>query len=522
MAKNLRWKVSVILGVVAVSVFAFYPPDQKVRLGLDLKGGVHLVLRVQTDDALRLLTESTADQLRESLKTAGLAGATVAATGPTSFTVTGVPPEQDAVFRSSLTTIETSYDRSSTGPGSYSFTMKPNIAADNRESTVNQALQTIERRVNELGVAEPIVARHSAADQILVQLPGVSDVNRAKEIIRSTALLELTLVEQGPFPDEATARQAYGGNVPPDVRIMPGRTEVSRAGQPASSAVYYAVRRVPAVTGRDLRAAKQQIDEYNRPSVGFSFNNTGAQKFGAFTSSNIGRQLAVVLDGRVQTAPTIQSRIDYEGQITGTFTSQEAADLALTLRSGALPASLTYLEERTVGPSLGADSIRAGVIASVGGLVAVLIFMLIYYQLSGFNALASIVVNLCIVLGMMAYLGATMTLPGIAGFILTIGMGVDSNVLIFERIREEIRHARPVRQAVAAGFDRVFLTILDTHVASLISAAFLFQFGTGPIRGFATTLTIGLLSNIFTAVFVSRTAFELALSRRQNPTTLSI
>lgn len=514
MSKNLRWKLLVILGVVALSVFAFYPPEQKVRLGLDLKGGVHMVLRVQTDDALRLLTEGTADQLREQLRTAGLTGITATATGTTTFTVTGVPPEQDAVFRSALSTVELSYDRSSSGPGSYTFEMKPNIAVDNRESTVNQALQTIERRVNELGVAEPIVARHSAADQILVQLPGVTDVNRAKEIIRSTALLELRLVEQGPFPDENSARQAYGGNVPPDVQILPGRVEVVTPGQPAS-AVYYALRRVPAVTGRDLRSASPQLDEYNRPAVGFSFNSEGAQKFGAFTGSNIGRQLAVVLDGRVQTAPRIESRIDYEGRITGTFSSQEAADLALTLRSGALPASLTYLEERTVGPSLGAESVRAGVAAAAGGLLLVVLFLLVYYKLAGFNALTSIVVNLIILLGLMAYLGAVMTLPGIAGFILTIGMGVDSNVLIFERIKEELATSKGVKQAVAAGFDRVFLTILDTHVASLIAAAFLFQFGTGPIRGFATTLTIGLLSNVFTAVFVSRTMFELVLSRRQ-------
>jgi preprotein translocase subunit SecD len=275
------------------------------------------------------------------------------------------------------------------------------------------------------------------------------------------------------------------------------------------------------VTGRDLRGAQPQIDEYNRPSVGFSFNNAGAAKFGTFTATNIGRSLAVVLDGRVQTAPTIQSRIDYEGQITGTFSSQEAADLALTLRSGALPASLTYLEERTVGPSLGAESVRSGVTAALGGLLLVMLFMLFYYKVAGFNALTSIVVNLIILLGLMAYLGAVMTLPGIAGFILTIGMGVDSNVLIFERIKEELATARGVKQAVAAGFDRVFLTILDTHVASLIAAAFLFQFGTGPIRGFATTLTIGLLSNVFTAVFVSRTMFELVLSRRQ-VTSLSI
>lgn len=520
MGKNLRTKLLVIAGVVALAVFAFYPPDQKIRLGLDLKGGVHLVLRVQTDEALQLLTESTADQLREQLRTLGVNGTTIAATGPASFTVRGVPAEQDAAFRTALATIELSYDRSGSAAEGYTFQMKPNITVDNRESTVNQAVQTIERRVNELGVAEPIVARHSAADQILVQLPGVTDVARAKEIIRSTALLELALVEQGPFPDEASARAAFGGSVPPDIRILPGRAEVVQPGQPAT-AFYYAVRRVPAVTGRDLRGAQPQIDEYNRPSVGFSFNNEGARKFGEFTAANIGRGLAVILDGRVQTAPTIQSRIDYEGQITGTFSTQEAADLSLTLRSGALPASLTYLEERTVGPSLGAESVRAGVSAAAGGLLLVMVFLVFYYKLAGLNALTSIVVNLIILLGLMSYLGAVMTLPGIAGFILTIGMGVDSNVLIFERIKEELSGGKGVKQAVAAGFDRVFLTILDTHIASLIAAAFLFQFGTGPIRGFATTLTIGLLSNVFTAVFVSRTMFELVLSRRQ-ATTLSI
>jgi preprotein translocase subunit SecD len=519
MAKNLRWKLLVILGVIALSVFAFYPPAQKVRLGLDLKGGVHLVMRVQTDDALRIETETAADRLREQMKTASITAATVTVTAPNAFTVSGVPAEQDGAFRGLLTEVELNFNRSS-GAGAYTFTLKPNVEVQLRDQTVEQALQTIERRVNELGVAEPLVARHSGADQIIVQLPGVTDVNRAKEIIRSTALLELKLVEQGPFSDEAAARQAYGGTVPPDMQILPGRAEASIAGQPAG-VVYYAVRRVPAVTGRDLRTANQQLDEYNRPAVGFSFNNEGAQKFGTFTGANIGRQLAIVLDGRVQTAPRIESRIDYDGRITGTFTPQEAADLSLTLRSGALPASLTYLEERTVGPSLGAASIRAGVTAATGGLLLVMLFVLVYYKLAGLNALTSIVVNLIVLLGLMSYLGATMTLPGIAGFILTIGMGVDSNVLIFERIKEELATAKGVKQAVAAGFDRVFLTILDTHIASLIAAAFLFQFGTGPIRGFATTLTIGLLSNVFTAVFVSRTMFELVLSRRQ-VSTLSI
>jgi preprotein translocase subunit SecD len=255
--------------------------------------------------------------------------------------------------------------------------------------------------------------------------------------------------------------------------------------------------------------------------VSFSLNQDGARKFGTFTQTNIGRMLAVVLDNRVAEAATIQTRIDDEGRITGNFTSQNAQDLSLVLRSGALPANLTYLEERTVGPSLGAESVRAGILASIGGVVFVMLFMLFYYRLAGFNAIASVIVNLVILLGIMSYLGATMTLPGIAGFILTIGVGVDSNVLIFERIREELEAGKSVKNAVAAGFDRVFLTILDTHIASLISAAFLFNFGTGPIRGFATTLTFGLLANVFTAVFVSRTLFELILGRRK-AATLSI
>lgn len=519
MSKTMQWKLLTILVVVGLAIWAFTPPQEKVRLGLDLKGGVHLVMRVQTDDALRVETESSADRLRETLRTQNIAVGGVTVAGPGEFRVTGVPSAQDAQFRQSLIDVDAIYDRSQSGTD-YTFRLKPNVVIQLREETVNQALQTIERRVNELGVAEPIVARHSAADQILVQLPGVSDVNRAKEIIRSTALLELKLVEQGPFPDEASARQAFANNVPPDIQILPGNLETSVGGPPSTG--YYAVRRVAAVTGRDLRNARPSLDENNRPAVSFSLNNEGAVKFGAFTQANINRQLGIVLDGRVYSAPMIQSRIDGEGRITGNFTQEEANDLGLVLRSGALPASLTYLEERTVGPSLGADSVRAGVYASAGGLLFVLLFMLVYYKLAGFNAFVSITINLVLLLGMMAYAGAVMTLPGIAGFILTIGMGVDSNVLIFERIKEELAAGKSPKTAVAAGFDRVFWTIVDTHVASLIAAAFLFQFGTGPIRGFATTLTIGLLSNVFTAVFVSRAMFELFLSRREQPATMSI
>src|SRR5688500_11783482 len=512
MAKNLRWKVLTILAVVALSIFAFYPPQEKIKLGLDLKGGVQLVLRVQTDDALRLEVQTTSDRLAEQLKTANVPVSTTV-TGATAFSVT-VPPEHDAAFRAApiVTEVELYYERSS-GSGTYTFTLRPNIVVQLREDTVNQALQTIERRVNELGVAEPVVARHGAADQIIVQLPGVTDVARAKEIIRSTAQLELKQVEQGPFSDEAAARAALGNNVPPDMQILQGIIE-GGAGQAASTG-FYVVRRVPVVTGRELRNARPTLDENNRPAVSFSLNRDGAAKFGTYTQSNIGRQLGIVLDNRVQSAPSIQSRIDDEGRITGNFTTQESQDLSLKLRSGALPANLTSLEERVVGPSLGADSIRAGVTAAIGGLLLVTLFMLVYYRAAGFNALLSIGVNLIILLGLMAYAGATMTLPGIAGFILTIGMGADSNVLIFERIEVALATVKGVKAAVGAGFDRVLLTILDTHVASLIAAAFLFNFGTSSIRGFALTLTIGLLANVFTAYFVSRTLFEMTLGKRQ-------
>jgi preprotein translocase subunit SecD len=398
--------------------------------------------------------------------------------------------------------------------------MKPNIAVQLRDDAVTQAIRTIENRVNELGVAEPVVARHGGTDQILVQLPGVTDVARAKEIIRSTALLELKLVESGPANSREALVQATNGQEPQGQEVVAGTGETTTPGERPSTS-YYLVQKTPVVTGRDLRNARPTLDEYNKPAVGFSLKQDGAVKFGNATGANIGRRLAIILDKRVHSAPVIEGRITDEGRISGSFTQQEAADLALTLRSGALPASLTYLEERTVGPSLGADSIRKGVISAAGGLGLVIVFMLFYYRLAGLNALVSIITNLLILLGLMAYVGATMTLPGIAGFILTIGIGVDSNVLIFERIKEELASGKALKQAVAAGFDRVFLTILDTHIASLISAAFLFNFGTGPIRGFATTLTFGLLANVFTAVFVSRTMFELVLMRRR-ARTLSI
>ena len=514
MQKNLQWKLLGIVAVTALAAWGVYPPGDQIRLGLDLKGGAHLVLRVETADALQVETETAAEQIGEQMSVQGMDAATVVPVDAETIRVEGVPGERDQAFRQlSDERLAVSYDREPGAGGSYTFRMRGPVASSLREEAVRQALQTIERRVNELGVSEPIVAPHGiGGDQILVQLPGVSDVARAKSLIRSTSLLELKLVEEGPAASREALLQTRNGVVPPDMEV---------ATQPSGAEpFYYLVRRVAAVTGRDLRNARPSLDEFNQPAVSFTLNREGARKMGDVTGANLGRGLAIILDGQVRSAPTIQGRITDSGQITG-VSQQEAEDLQITLRSGALPASLTYLEERTVGPTLGADSIRAGVAASIAGLVLVAIFMLGYYKLAGINAVVAVVLNLLILMACMAYIEAVLTLPGIAGLILTIGIGVDSNVLIFERIKEELRSAKSVRSAVAAGFDRVLLTIIDTHVASLIAAAFLFQFGSGPIRGFATTLFFGLVSNVFTAVFVSRSLFETVLSRRR-VATLSI
>jgi len=527
---NIRWKIITILVVFVVfAALGVYPlvaarygihspgflMDKQLKLGLDLKGGVHLVLRVETDDALKGETDIEMERLREELQNRKITVANVSAISPTQFRVDGVPPAQDAEFRQAATEVQTNFDRGSNVNGSYTFTMKPNIAINLRDEAVVQARQTIERRVNELGVTEPSIAQQGN-DQILVQLPGVTEVEKAKSIIGSPGKLELKIVEGGPSATKEAL--LVNGQVPDGMEIVPGAS-----GTPGDTGtVYYMVKRAAAVTGRALRTARPSLDQNNLPAVSFTLNTEGGRRFGKVSSENIGRQLAIILDGRVQSSPVLQGKITTDGQIFGSFTQEETQNLSLILRSGSLPARMTYLEERTIGPSLGADSIRSGVISSIVGLLLVVSFMLIYYKLSGVNAVVALIFNLIILLGLMAYIGAVMTLPGIAGFVLTMGIGVDSNVLIFERIKEELEAQRGVRASINAGFSRVFWTLVDTHVSAGISCAFLFQFGTGPIRGFAVTLFIGLLSNLFTSIFVSKTLFEMALSNRQQVATLSI
>ena len=485
--------------------------DKRLRLGLDLEGGVHLVMRVNTDDAVLLETRNTAARLDEGLGRHGVARQSVDVLGPGQFRVTGIAADGAPAFRRVSDEVAAGFERASRAGGEYTFTMNRQALASLRADTVLQARHAVERRVNALGVAEPIIAIQGAAgDEIQMQLAGIDDMDRAREILGATALLEWKIVEQGPAPTREALLSLAGAAVPPGMEVAVGAEDASTGDAPS----YYLVRSVPGITGRDIRSARPIRDENSQPAVAFSLTQDGARRFGQLTGEHVGRHLAIILDGRVQSAPQIEDRIGGgEGYIRGRFTSEQAADLSLVLRAGALPASMTYLGGGFVGPSLGSASIRSGVIASAAGLALIAAFMLLYYNRAGSNAIVSVVVNLLLLLGLMAYFGGALTLPGIAGLILTIGMGVDSNVLIFERIKEEMAAGRGVKAAVAAGFDRVFLTILDTHIASLIAAAFLFQFGTGPIRGFATTLTFGLLSNIFTAVFVSRTLFDLVLSR---------
>jgi preprotein translocase subunit SecD len=374
-------------------------------------------------------------------------------------------------------------------------------------------------------LTEPIVAPYGQGDnEIIVELPGEGDPVRAKSVIQAGGQLEIRLaVDPTPYPSEAAAQAAHNGVLPPNTELVPGKSEASATGEVGGES-WYLLDRLPIVTGRDLRSvdAQRNPEQPQNYEVEFHLSTDAAHRFGPFTEQHIGQQMAIVLDHHEQTIPVIKGRIDDQGEIEGSFTEQEANDLALVLRAGALPASIKYLEERTVGPSLGADSIRHGMQASLTSLVVVLIFMVVYYRSAGVNAVIALLLNLVILLAALAYFEAVLTLPGIAGVILTIGMGVDSNVLIFERIREELRAGKAAASAVDQGFKRAFVTIIDTHVTTVVSAFFLFLFGTGPVKGFAVSLTIGLVANLFTSVYVSRMIFDWHLSRMPRQAELSI
>jgi preprotein translocase subunit SecD len=501
----------------------------QIKLGLDLQGGTHLVLQVQTQEAIAQETDQTVDRLTTQMRAKNIRYEEVRRVDDTHILVRNVASDQLSDFRDLVSTqLQNVWDLSPAAgdPNGYTLTLRANAVAQIRETTMTQSIETIERRINALGLTEPVIQQRGGANdnEILVQLPGEGDPSRAKAVIQAGGQLELKLVEDPTsYPSQVAALAAHGGVLPPGTEIVAGRNE-SRTATPDQGEVWYVLSRSPVVTGRDLRSATENRSTQNpgQWQINFSLSADAARRFGPFTEQNINRQMAIVLQHRVYSAPVIHGRIDDTGVIEGTFSQDSAHDLALVLRAGALPASIKYLEERTVGPSLGADSIRHGVQASVLSLIVVMIFMLVYYRISGANAVVALILNLIILLAVLATFGAVLTLPGIAGVILTIGMGVDSNVLVFERIREELRHGKSAAAAVDAGFDKAFLTIIDTHVTTVVSAFFLFLFGTGPIRGFAITLTIGLIANVFTAIYVSKTIFQYHLSKMDRQAELSI
>jgi protein-export membrane protein SecD len=543
MNPNLKWKLLFILGVVVICVYFVvgmpsFPTSlaqikdnftSQIKLGLDLQGGTHLILQVQVQEAVAQETDQTVDRITTAMRTKNIHYDEVRRMDDTHIVVRNVASDQISQFRDLVhDQYETVWELAPAPgePSGYLMSMRPSALARIQETTMSQSLETIERRINALGLTEPTIQLHGRKDnEILVQLPGEGDPGRAKQVIQAGGQLELKLVEDpNPYPSEAAALAQHGGVLPPNTEIVRGRNENRNAQGTDTGESWYVLSRTPVVTGRDLRSATENRNPEmpGQWQINFTLSGEAARRFGPFTEQNRGRQMAIVLEKHVYSAPVIQSRIEDQGRIDGNFSQESAHDLALVLRAGALPASIKYLEERTVGPSLGADSIRHGVQASILSLLVVMVFMVFYYRLSGVNAVLALILNLVILLAALAMFGAVLTLPGIAGVILTIGMGVDSNVLVFERIREELRNGKSSAGAVDAGFDKAFLTIIDTHVTTVVSAFFLFIFGTGPIRGFAITLTIGLIANVFTAIYVSKTIFQYHLAKMDRQAELSI
>jgi preprotein translocase subunit SecD len=535
MKKNLRNKIALIVAVLLVFLYGIFgipsglsgkalveALNNRIHRGLDLQGGVHLILQVEVKEAVNTETDNTVARIQQDLKTANLSFSQVYkpeplkqdGTGkPEQVQVDGVSPANSSAVRSLLDSkYSNEYDITGTNnQTSFALAMKPQIEKALDEKTVQQAIETIRDRVDSLGVSEPVIQEYNlGANQILVELPGISDLDRVKTIIQSTARLEIHPVVGGPFQDEAAALASVGGAVPNDQMMVHGAGALA-TGSDADQV--YLLQRIAVVSGSDFRSADPGVNQNGLRNVTFTLTNEAGDKFWDYTSANVGKSMAVLMGGRVREVASIKSAIRDRGEIEGSFSPDEVEILSKMLRTGALPASLNYLEDRTVGASLGADSVREGVTAAIVGVLLVMVFMLIYYRSSGINANLALFLNLVILLGFLGFSKATLTLPGIAGVILTIGMGVDSNVLIFERIREEIRAGKAASAAVDQGFAHAWVTIVDTHVTTIVSAAILFLFGTGPVRGFAVTLTFGLLANLFTAVYVSRVIFEAHLNK---------
>ncbi len=534
--QNLKYKALTILAVTLACVYGIIglPTSvqqlkdnfqKNIHLGLDLKGGSHLVMQIQVQDAFKSEADTTIQRLRADLAAKRITvgdiirnePATIEDAANIAITISGVPQTQTGDLRQVVTENYGAVWNLAAAGQDYRMTMKTTEALSLIRDTRTQTMNTIEKKINGLGLAESSVQQRGGTNsetEILVQLPGVEDPARIKQVLKTAAKLELFEVQGGPFGSREEALASKNG-------VLGFGSQIKSAGRAAE---FYILARTPVVTGRDLRNSQAQVSATNRSmwETTFVLTQDAAKRFGDFTGSHINQAMAIVLDDQVLMAPTIQGKITDSGVINNIGDQNAASDLALNLRAGSLPAGLTYLEERTVGPSLGADSIRSGVIAGLVGLISVIVVMLVYYKGAGVNAVVALILNALILIAVLAYFGAVLTLPGIAGIILTIGMAVDSNVLIFERIREELRGGKGVLASIDNGFGKALLTIIDTHLTTIVSCAFLFLFGTGPVKGFAVTLVIGLFANLFTAIFVSRVMFDWSLSGSKRPETLSI
>jgi len=538
MNKNLTNKVALIIAVLAICIYGIIGVPSgvsgkalteaignRIHLGLDLRGGAHLILQVVVSEAVSAETNNMAAQIQQELKKANLTFSQVYVPDPAKpqvIRVEGTAPASSSAVQALLDAkYSNEYDLSSVSDNAWTLTMKPPVLTALKAKTVEQAIEAIRDRVDALGVSEPVIQEYGLGEnQILVELPGVENESDVEKIIQGTNRLEIHAVVGGPYKDDQDAAASLGGSVPAEDELK-SFSGVMSTGSDTQSV--YVLQRVSIVAGSDFRSA----DPSTNPNTGqrevqFTLTNEAGDRFYDYTSKNVGQSMAVVLNDQVREVATIQSAIRDRGEITGSFSKDEVTALSKLLSTGALPASLKQLERRFVGASLGADSIKQGVTAAIVGVLVVMAFMLFYYRGSGINADLALILNLVILLGFMGVSTATLTLPGIAGVILTIGMGVDSNVLIFERIREEVRAGKAAAAAVDQGFAHAWTAIFDTHVTTIVSAAILFMFGTGPVKGFATTLTIGLLANLFTAVFVSRVIFDWHLNKLKPGEAISI
>jgi preprotein translocase subunit SecD len=541
MNKNLKGKTVAIVAILVMFCYGIFgiphglsPAALKdamlsrIRLGLDLKGGTRLVLLVHVQDAVVSATDREVEQVQDDLQKAGVTGAQVHKLDPNdpkTITISGIPSGKASDVRSLLEGNDyANYDLAGNPDGSEKITLKPSAVSDIETHALDQSLETINDRINTLGVAETNVQKYGVGDnELVVELPGISDPDKVEDAIHNTSKLAVYAVVSGPYESDQAAMTALNGVVPPDDMLVHGNAT------PTSPDEVYLLERASQVEGTDFRDAQPSSDVNGRPDLTFTLTTEAGDRFYKYTSAHSKDSaspgsMAIVLGNKVREVATINSAIRDRGEIEGTFSPDEVSSLSLMLRTGALPASIDTLDTFTVGPTLGAESIHQGVVAAVTGMLAVMVFMLVYYRGAGINADLALLLNLIILLGFMGYVGGTLTLPGIAGVILTIGMGVDSNVLIFERVREEMRSGKTAAAAIQKGFGMTgaLVTIVDTHVTTIVSAGILYLFGTGPVRGFAVTLTFGLLANLFTSVFVSRTIFDAILEKKERGAALSI